>query len=122
MSEYTTSYYRLKDKKIMIYELVDVSEPGEMPTTEYRPLLAAGHWAYFRQLSSEELYINNATNTQEEVIFYVNWRNDLKAGQIIQFQDDFYQVTRIDAFEGYKDDLKLYAKKSDITSDEISNQ
>ena len=44
------------------------------------------------------------------LFFTVNWRNDINAADcFIRYKDKFYDITRIDTFEGYKEDLKLYA-------------
>ena len=34
-------------------------------------------WAYFRQLSGEEYYAAAAIQVTEEVLFRINWRDDI---------------------------------------------
>ena len=45
------------------------------------------------------------------MFFTINWRNDIDPVTMcyVRYKDTFYKITRIDTYEGYKDDLKLYA-------------
>jgi len=47
----------------------------------------------------------------EEVQFVINWRNDVTTAHIIRYKGVLYDITRVDTFEGYKNDLTLYCKK-----------
>lgn len=42
----------------------------------------------------------------------MNWRNDIDKDMRIEYNGKFYDITRIDVFEGYKEDLKVFAKLS----------
>jgi head-tail adaptor len=68
-------------------------------------------WAYFRQLSGNEIHANKATFPTEEVLFVVNWRADLSSELVVRFRGVDYDVARVDVFEGYKADVGLYGKK-----------
>ena len=55
-------------------------------------------------------YASQALQQKEDMFFTVNWRNDISAADcFIGYKGIIYDITRIDTFEGYKDDLKLYA-------------
>lgn len=40
---------------------------------------------------------------------WIGWRNDLHPSMSIMFRGKEYGITRIDDFEGYKQDLVIYA-------------
>ncbi|MCL2313210.1 MAG: phage head closure protein [Firmicutes bacterium] len=42
--------------------------------------------------------------------FVINWRNDIDTNMEIEYNGKFYDITRIDVFEGYKEDLQIFAK------------
>ena len=67
-------------------------------------------WAYFRQLSMQELH-NVTTQLDEEVLFQIGYRADLTTSHMKKFRGVQYDIVRIDTFEGYKADLKLYCKR-----------
>ena len=65
-------------------------------------------WAYFRHLSGKEVFAAATVNYKEEVLFQVNYRTDLTTANVIRYNGRLYNITRIDTFEGYKQDLTLY--------------
>lgn len=69
--------------------------------------------AYFRQFSGKEVFAAATVNYKEEVQFQVNHRTDLTTANMVLYNGMPYNITRIDTFEGYKEDLTLYcvAKK-----------
>lgn len=101
---------RLKDKKITILQnngyydeygqLIDVWEP--LPGGE-------NIWAYYRQASADEFFGAAQVNYKVEAIFEINWRNDIHPSMKILFRGKEYNITRIDDFEGNKQDLRIYA-------------
>jgi SPP1 family predicted phage head-tail adaptor len=46
----------------------------------------------------------------EEVLFVVNYRDDITTAHVVRFRGVLYDITRVDVFEGYKGDITLYAK------------
>ena len=67
-------------------------------------------WAYFRQLSRDEIY-KVTTQTEETVMFRINYRSNISTDNIIKYKGTLYNITRVDVYEGYKNDLTLYCKK-----------
>lgn len=65
-------------------------------------------WAYFRHLSGKEVFAAATVNYKEEVLFQVNYRTDLTTANMVRYNGTLYNITRIDTFEGYKEDLTLY--------------
>ena len=102
----------LKDKKIAIYrKFVDKDNAGfAMPV--YAPIHPGRLWAYVRQLSASEFYAAKAVQQSEEMLFTINYRRDVTAADcFIEYKGIFYDITRVDTYEGYKEDLKLYAAR-----------
>lgn len=62
---------------------------NERFTTRQWHEIDAPIWAFFRQLSSREQFVNLSV-APEEVLFIINYRTD---------------ITQIDVYEGYKSDL-----------------
>lgn len=99
---------KLKDKKIDIQEVRYVSDA--IGNRKKVTVTIATVWAYFRQLSMKELY-SVTTQLDEEVLFQIGYRADLTTSHMILFRGVQYDIVRIDPFEGYKADLKLYCKR-----------
>ena len=99
---------KLKDKKIEIQESRYVSDA--IGNRKKELVTVATVWAYFRQLSMKELY-SVTTQVQEEVLFQINYRTDITTAHVIKYNGIQYEITRIDTFEGYKEDLTLYANR-----------
>ena len=92
----------LKDKKIIIYRQEGSS--GGFSPAKYRPIHGGKLWAYARQLSAKEFWEASRQNYQEERYFAINWRNDVKPGMLVFYQNTWYEIVRVDPFEDYKDD------------------
>ena len=65
-------------------------------------------WAYFRHLSGKEVFAAATVNYKEEVLFQVNYHSDLTTANVVCYNGTLYNITRIDTFEGCKEDLTLY--------------
>ena len=92
----------MKDKKITILEY----DEDNKFVPKYENI-----WAYYRQASGQEIFLAGQTQAQIEVVFEINWKPDLDTSMIITYKDQDYNITRIDDFEGGKNDLKIYARK-----------
>lgn len=101
---------KLKDKKIEILSVTNTKDPDGFPVETLTPI-APPLWAYFRQLSGREVYAAMSVKATEEVQFVINWRNDVTTAHIIRYKGVLYDITRVDTFEGYKEDLTLYCKR-----------
>lgn len=99
---------KLKDKKIEIQETTYVSD--KYGNRIKQTVTIATVWAYFRQLSGDEIY-RVTTRATEEVMFRINYRSDITTAHVIKYKDTLYNITRVDVYEGYKRDLTLYCKK-----------
>lgn len=101
---------KLKDKKIEILAETSVINENGYPETVLQAICPPV-WAYFRHLSGKEIFAANAVNMQEEVLFQVNYRADIKTTHVIKYSGVLYDITRVDTFEGYKADLTLYCRR-----------
>ena len=93
--------------------VMTADSPYALFPREYRnwyDVTIATVWAYFRQLSGDEIY-RVTTQATEEVMFRINYRSDITTAQVIKYKDTLYNITRVDVYEGYKRDLTLYCKK-----------
>ena len=102
---------KLKDKKIELLRQVHTRD--EMGFTKTTLESMGTVWAYFRHLSGKEVFAAATVNYKEEVLFQGNYRADLTTANMVRYNGTLYNITRIDTFEGYKEDLTLYcvAKK-----------
>jgi SPP1 family predicted phage head-tail adaptor len=101
----------VKTKKITIMKYtVTYNELGE-EIKAWLPLPGCENiWAYYRQLSGKEYWTARAVlTTAEEVVFEINYRTGLDTTMRILFRGQYYNITRIDDYEGNKEDIKLYA-------------
>jgi len=100
----------LKDKKITLYRKERTKDSAGFGVDNYKPIHEGKLWAYVRQLSAGEFYSAKAVQQKEEMLFTINWRNDINAADtVIEYRGILYDITRVDTFEGYKEDLKIYA-------------
>ncbi len=99
---------KLKDKKITIQGVQYVSDKYGNRKAETVDIATV--WAYFRQLSGNEIY-RITTQTEETVMFVINYRTDITAENAILYKGVKYNIVRVDVFEGYKSDLTLYCKR-----------
>ena len=101
----------LKDKKITILGVVEGQDRWGNPTTEKSPIEGGSNiWAYVRQLSQREIQGARTIDSEEELLFIINWRDDITAENWIEFKGEEYDIVRVDPYEYNKEDLKIYAK------------
>jgi SPP1 family predicted phage head-tail adaptor len=102
----------LKDKKITIYKkIIGQNEIGDQ-IVAYQPIHPGKLWAYVRQLSAKEYFAAAAVQNKEEMLFTVNWRADISPKMYIEYKGVWYDIQRVDTFEGYKENLHLYASQT----------
>ncbi len=96
----------IKDKKITIlsYQTI-VDEVGDVIGKEVP--LYENIWAYYRQASGNEIYLAAQVQAKVEVVFEINWRDNIDTTMTIRYKGNDYNITRIDDFEGGKNDLKI---------------
>lgn len=65
----------------------------------------------FRELSGKEIYAAASVQAVEQVIFVINWRDEITTRHIVRFRGVDYDISRVDTFEGYKEGLTLYCSR-----------
>jgi SPP1 family predicted phage head-tail adaptor len=100
----------LKDKKIDILVPHVTTDGIGNQLTEWTKLTPTPLWAYFRQIGGDEYYAAKAQQLSEDVLFIINWRGDINTTFRVVYRGKKYDIKRLDIYEGYKDDLKLYCK------------
>lgn len=58
-----------------------------------------------------EIFAAATTNYKKDVLFTINYRKDLTTAHVVRYRGVLYDITRIDTFEGYKEDLTLYCSR-----------
>ena len=106
---------RLKDKKIKVYRAEGTYNLGTVSYV-YRPVHPGELWAYMRDASAVEFYNSHAIGTNEEAQFTINWRPDVTARMAVVYRGQWFEINRVDAFEGYKEDLRLFVKSMGVPS------
>ena len=102
----------LKDKKITIYKkVIGEGDMGDQ-IVAYQPIHRGKLWAYVRQLSAKEYFAAAAVQNKEEMLFTVNWRADITPQMYVEYKGVWYDIQRVDTFEGYKENLHLYASQT----------
>lgn len=100
---------KLKDKKIQFYAMTNKVDDYGTPIGQELGLIHNNIWAYARQTSAAESYQGMAHGYEYEVdmLFTINYREGLNNDMLIRYKDDVYVITRIDYFEGYKEDIVI---------------
>lgn len=101
---------KLKDKKIELLQQVTTRDNEGFAQTTLQPV-GAPVWAYFRQLSGKEVFAAATINYKGEVLFTINYRSDITTAHVVRYKGVLYDITRVDTFEGYKEDLSLYCSR-----------
>lgn len=104
---------KLKDKKIEILAVQNVVSENGYAVETLKPICPPV-WAYFRHLSGKEYFAANAEQVKEEVLFQVNYRADITTAHVIRYSGVLYNITRVDTFEGYREDITLYCKQNGV--------
>lgn len=81
---------KLKDKRIEKQETKYVSD--KYGNHIKQTVTIATVWAYFRQLSGNEIY-SVTTRTEETVLFQIGYRNDLTTANTIVYKGKTYNIT-----------------------------
>lgn len=111
---------KLKDKKIRILQYIHSTDEYGFGLDEWKPIHNGKLWAYYRQLSGNEFYAAAMVNASEEVVFTINHRTDVTTEMLVEYKGKFYDITRVDNYEGYTDDISLYCKLSNDQNIEIT--
>jgi len=119
MANNSRLYYK-KDKKVKLIRKTTTKDKYGNSTRVYRYLTATAIWAYARQLSQDQKFAAAQYGESESRLFVLNYRDDLKVYDFIEYRGVFYQITRLDTQDDYNGELFVYVKEA-ATGDKPSN-
>ena len=105
--------YFMKDKKVkLVTKTTEKNDYGvDMPI--YRYITDNEIWAYAKQLSQSQEF-EAAMHGHEEIrLFVLNYREDLKLYDFIEYRGEYFVITRLDTTDDYKGELFVYVKDAD---------
>ena len=103
---------KLRDKKITIYKGQTVDAGGLMPDLHYVPIHYGRLWAHVRQTSEMEVRNTAGEYSMESIVVTIAWRTGLDSALLyVEYNGTFYDVKRVDTYEGYKDTITLTCDK-----------
>lgn len=113
--------YFLKDKKVVVYKKMTIKDKSGFQTTGYMPIHpTANIWGYFKELNAYLTYASQTTTAKEESQVAIGYTEALKRqypqDYYVLFDNVLYQVTRVDNYEGYKTDLRLFVKSTNTNT------
>ena len=108
-------HYNLKDKKLSVWSFTDSSKKGVTIRTYQKKYSLI--WAYYRHTGGTAY-----TNSTNGVVIYdenadalfVIGKRAIVVDDLIIYDHKIYEVTRVDDFENYVDDIKIYAKLATV--------
>lgn len=112
-------YYK-KDKKVKLITKSSTQDNYGNYISVYRYITNSSIWAYANQLSQSQTF-EAATYGDDEIrLFVLNYRNDLKVYDYIEYKNKYYTITRVDTKDDYNTELFVYVKdcaRGDIPHD-----
>ena len=100
--------YFQKDKKVNLVTKTTGQDDDGFDTTVYQYLNKSPLWAYTSQLSQEQTLEARAYGSHEKRFFVLNYRNDVKPLDYVEYKSNFYIVTRVDTTDDYNTELFIY--------------
>lgn len=111
MSKYT---YSLKDKKLSIWSFTTQTVKGVPQRTYHKECSLI--WAYYRHNGGTANLTGTAIRVYDEdaeALFVINKR-PVQINWLVIYDHKIFEITRLDDFEGYNDDLKLLCRMAKI--------
>jgi len=112
MAKSKTGLYFKKDKKV---KLITKSYSAMDPVLHtrrriFRYISNRSFWAYTSQLSQVDVYTARTHGTDETRLFVLNYRDDLKLYDYIEYRGTYYMISRLDTTDDYNGELFVYVK------------
>lgn len=112
--------YFKKDKKVKLITKYSEQSSGYMPKTHYKYISNRSFWAYTNQLSQDQTFQAATYGDSETRLFVLNYRDDLKIYDFVEYNGKYYSITRLDTTDDYNGELFVYVKdaaRGDTPSD-----
>ena len=102
-------YYK-KDKKVKLITKSSTQNAYGSYVTTYKYISNSSFWAYATQLSQSQTFEAATYGDDETRFFVLNYRNDLKIYDYVEYRGKYYTITRLDTKDDYNGDLFIYVK------------
>lgn len=102
-------YYK-KDKKVKLITKSSTQNAYGSYVTTYKYISNNSFWAYATQLSQSQVFEAATYGDDETRFFVLNYRNDLKIYDFVEYKGKYYTITRLDTKDDYNGDLFVYVK------------
>ena len=112
--------YFKKDKKIKLVTKSYTTSSSGFQTATYKYISNRSFWAYTNQLSQDQTFQAAAYGDSETRLFVLNYRDDLKIYDFVEYKGKYYSITRLDTTDDYNGELFVYVKdaaRGDTPSD-----
>ncbi len=106
--------YFLKDKKAQIYLKIngETDKDGFYKGEKYYPMRPVPVWCYSKQLSQQDISYSYLRGVQETRMFVFNHYRNVKVYDLVQYNGNWYRVTRVDTQDDYNSDLFVYVENA----------
>ena len=104
------NHYSLKDKRLSIWSFTSTTSHG-VPVKTYNKEYSL-IWTYYRHNGGSAAITGSSLKFYDEngeALFVINKRK-VDIGWLVIYNHKIYEIKRIDDYEGYNDDIKLYCK------------
>lgn len=102
--------YFLKDKKVKLVTQTTGRDNWGNSTKIFKYLTDESLWAYTSQLSQSETFSASQYGNNEVRMFVLNFRNDLKLSDFVEYKNKYYSITRLDTKDDYNGELFVYVR------------
>jgi len=102
-------YYK-KDKKVKLITKSSKQNPYGQYIDSYKYISNKSFWAYATQLSQSQTFEAATYGDDENRFFVLNYRDDLKIYDFVEYKGKYYSITRLDTKDDYKGELFVYVK------------
>ena len=102
--------YFKKDKKVKLVTKSYTTSSSGFQTATYKYISTRSFWAYTNQLSQDQTFQAAAYGDSETRLFVLNYRDDLKIYDFIEYKSKYYSITRLDTTDDYNGELFVYVK------------
>lgn len=112
--------YFKKDKKVKLVTKYYEKTSTGWQETHYKYISNRSFWAYTNQLSQDQTFQAAAYGDSETRLFVLNYRDDLKIYDFVEYKGKYYSITRLDTTDDYNGELFVYVKdaaRGDTPSD-----
>lgn len=112
--------YFKKDKKVKLITRSSTQDRYGNYIDVYRYITNRTLWAYTNQLSQDQTFQAAAYGDSETRLFVLNYRDDLKIYDFVEYKGKYYSITRLDTTDDYNGELFVYVKdaaRGDTPSD-----